>query len=110
MCHKPELTAQRSDNYSTNVNIKTTLKAILLNKVVVGKVCKMTCDNGQLTAPPVGYNSVGFSFFTLVSILHSLTSACHIQVLAEGGSFDRDELVVYTNDAIRPSYLVMYDA
>jgi hypothetical protein len=33
------------------------------------------------------------------------------KVLAEkGGSLNYDELVVYTNDAIRPSFLVMYDA
>ena len=51
-----------------------------------------------------------WGFLTFVPLLHSLTRACHTQVLAEGGSFERDELVVYTNDAIRPSYLVMYDA
>ena len=34
-----------------------------------------------------------------------------LQVLAEkGGSLNYDELVVYRNDAIRPSFLVMYDA
>jgi len=33
-----------------------------------------------------------------------------IQVLGEvGGRLNYDELVVYSNDAIRPSYLVMYD-
>jgi len=32
------------------------------------------------------------------------------QVLAEAGArLNYDELVVYNNDAIRPSYLVMYD-
>jgi len=32
------------------------------------------------------------------------------QVLAEvGAGLNYDELVVYDNDAIRPSYLVMYD-
>lgn len=32
------------------------------------------------------------------------------QVLAEAGAHLKyDELVVYDNDAIRPSYLVMYD-
>ena len=32
------------------------------------------------------------------------------QVLAEvGAGLNYDELVVYNNDAIRPSYLVMYD-
>jgi len=31
-------------------------------------------------------------------------------VLAEvGGSLNYDELIVYTNDAVRPSYLVMYE-
>lgn len=33
------------------------------------------------------------------------------QVLAEvarGGSVNYDELIVYRNDAVRPSYLVMY--
>ena len=35
------------------------------------------------------------------------------QVLAEvvtGGSLNYDELVCYTENAVRPSYLVMYDA
>ena len=32
------------------------------------------------------------------------------QILAEvGARLNYDELVVYDNDAIRPSYLVMYD-
>ena len=32
------------------------------------------------------------------------------QILGEvGDSLNYDELVVYNNDAIRPSYLVMYD-
>ncbi|KAH8112677.1 hypothetical protein DFH11DRAFT_1784149, partial [Phellopilus nigrolimitatus] len=80
-------TSSKSDDYSDNMN-KSPLKAILLNKVVVGKGCKMTQDNTTLTAPPTGYDSV----------------------LAEkGGSLNHDELVVYTNDAIRPSFLVMYD-
>ncbi|KAF9260059.1 ADP-ribosylation [Marasmius fiardii PR-910] len=81
-------TSSKSNDYSHNV-CKSNLKAILLNKVVVGKGCKMTHDSTSLTAPPSGYDSV----------------------LAEkGGSLNYDELVVYTNDAIRPSYLVMYEA
>lgn len=47
----------RSDDYSSNTNTSS-LKAILLNKVVVGKGCKMTHDNTTLTAPPAGYDSV----------------------------------------------------
>ncbi|KAJ3720500.1 hypothetical protein FB446DRAFT_323999 [Lentinula raphanica] len=81
-------TSSKSNDYSTN-ECRSPLKAILLNKVVVGKGCKLTQDNVSLTAPPLGYDSV----------------------LAEkGGSLNYDELVVYTNDAIRPSFLVMYEA
>ncbi|EAU83112.2 hypothetical protein CC1G_11638 [Coprinopsis cinerea okayama7 len=80
-------TSSKSNDYSHN-DCKSSLKAILLNKVVVGKGCKMLQDSTSLTAPPTGFDSV----------------------LAEkGGSLNYDELVVYTNDAIRPSYLVMYD-
>ncbi|KAF9556030.1 ADP-ribosylation [Agrocybe pediades] len=80
-------TSSKSNDYSSN-DCKSNLKAILLNKVVVGKGCKMIQDNTSLTAPPLGYDSV----------------------LAEkGGSLNYDELVVYSNDAIRPSFLVMYE-
>ncbi|KAK1231540.1 hypothetical protein PQX77_005332 [Marasmius sp. AFHP31] len=80
-------TSSKSNDYSHNA-CKSNMKAILLNKVVVGKGCKMTHDSTSLTSPPPGYDSV----------------------LAEkGGSLNYDELVVYTNDAIRPSYLVMYE-
>ncbi|KAJ7081840.1 hypothetical protein B0H15DRAFT_952856 [Mycena belliarum] len=80
-------TSSKSNDYSHN-DCTSSLKAILLNKVIVGKGCKLTQDNPNLTAPPPGYDSV----------------------LAEkGGSLNYDELVVYTNDAIRPSFLVMYE-
>lgn len=83
-------TSSKSNDYSTNVN-PSKLKAILLNKVVVGKGYKMTQDNTSLTAPPTGYDSV-------------------LAEVVNGGSLNYDELVCYTNDAIRPSYMVMYDA
>lgn len=83
-------TSSKSNDYSTNVN-PSMLKAILLNKVVVGKGHKMTQDNTSLTAPPTGYDSV-------------------LAEVVSGGSLNYDELVCYTNDAIRPSYMVMYDA
>nr|GAT47414.1 predicted protein [Mycena chlorophos] len=80
-------TSSKSNDYSHN-DCSSNLKAILLNKVIVGRGCKLTHDNTSLTAPPTGYDSV----------------------LAEkGGSLNYDELVVYTNDAIRPSFLVMYE-
>ncbi|KAF9533957.1 hypothetical protein CPB83DRAFT_417181 [Crepidotus variabilis] len=81
-------TSSKSNDYSHN-DCKSNLKAILLNKVVVGKGCKMLQDHTTLTTPPSGFDSV----------------------LAEkGGSLNYDELVVYNNDAIRPSFLVMYEA
>ncbi|KDR68592.1 hypothetical protein GALMADRAFT_146244 [Galerina marginata CBS 339.88] len=80
-------TSSKSNDYSHN-DCKSSLKAILLNKVIVGKGCKLLQDNTSLTAPPSGFDSV----------------------LAEkGGSLNYDELVVYNNDAIRPSFLVMYE-
>ncbi|KAF8805478.1 ADP-ribosylation, partial [Phlegmacium glaucopus] len=82
-------TSSKSDDYSYN-DCKSQLKAMLLNKVVVGKGCKLLQDNTSLTSPPAGYDSV----------------------LAEkdkGWSLNYDELVVYDNDAIRPSFLVMYE-
>ncbi|KAJ7888787.1 hypothetical protein B0H13DRAFT_2252732, partial [Mycena leptocephala] len=80
-------TSSKSNDYSNN-DCSSSFKAILLNKVIVGKGCKLTQDNVSLTAPPAGYDSV----------------------LAEkGGSLNYDELVVYTNDAIRPSFLVIYE-
>ncbi|KAF7336996.1 PARP catalytic domain-containing protein [Mycena venus] len=80
-------TSSKSNDYSHN-DCSSSFKAILLNKVIVGKGCKLTHDSVSLTAPPAGYDSV----------------------LAEkGGSLNYDELVVYTNDAIRPSFLVIYE-
>ena len=50
-------TSSKSNDYSSNVK-PSKQKAILLNKVVVGKGYKMTQDNTKLTAPPPGYDSV----------------------------------------------------
>lgn len=61
---------------------------MLLNKVIVGKGCKLHKDNETLKAPPRGFDSV---------------------LGEKGQDLNHDELVVYTNDAIRPSYLVMYE-
>ncbi|EGN91901.1 hypothetical protein SERLA73DRAFT_173256 [Serpula lacrymans var. lacrymans S7.3] len=79
-------TASKSNDY-----VKTTSqslwKALLLVKVVVGKAIKMKSDSRQLTSPPSGYDAV---------------------IGEPGGALNYDELVVYRNDAIRPSFLVMY--
>lgn len=95
---------RRSDRYSHN-DCNSNWKAMLLNRVVVGRGYKMTVDNTTMTEPPAGYDSVS---------VVAPKSFCEVlmknQVLAEvGARLNYDELVVYTNDAIRPSYLVMYD-
>jgi len=47
----------RSNGYSRN-DCTSTWKAMLLNKVVVGKGYKMITSNPALTEPPAGYDSV----------------------------------------------------
>ncbi|KAF9790497.1 hypothetical protein BJ322DRAFT_393641 [Thelephora terrestris] len=81
-------TTSKSDHFSRNVRASE-WKAMLLNKVVVGKGYRMTAGDTTMMSPPDGYDSV----------------------LAEASDsgLNYDELVVYDNDAIRPSYLVMYD-
>ncbi|THH10709.1 hypothetical protein EW145_g1159 [Phellinidium pouzarii] len=65
------------------------LHVVNVVQVVVGKGHKLTQNNTALTAPPAGYDSV----------------------LGErGGALTDDELIVYTSDAVRPSFLLMYDA
>ncbi|KDQ55824.1 hypothetical protein JAAARDRAFT_180676 [Jaapia argillacea MUCL 33604] len=81
-------TSSKANDYSSNA-IPSPRKALLLNSVVVGRGYKLTRDNPSLTKPPVGYDSV-------------------VGEPAVGGSLNYDELVVYRNDAIRPSYLVIY--
>ncbi|EIM80823.1 ADP-ribosylation [Stereum hirsutum FP-91666 SS1] len=83
-------TSSKSDAYARRAgSTPSPYKAMFLNKVVVGNGYKVKHDMPSFTAPPAGYDSV----------------------LAEvGGSLNYDELVVYTDKAIRPSYLVLYDA
>ncbi|THV01271.1 hypothetical protein K435DRAFT_827817 [Dendrothele bispora CBS 962.96] len=51
-------TSSKSNDYSRNEGCKSPLKAILLNKVVVGKGHKLTSNHETLTAPPNGCDSV----------------------------------------------------
>jgi len=79
-------TSSKSNDYSQNLG-KSPWKAVILNKVVVGRGYKMKQDNSSLVAAPNGYDSV----------------------LGEiGGSLNKDEVIIYNEDAIRPSWLVMY--
>ncbi|KAJ3279132.1 hypothetical protein HK104_001722 [Borealophlyctis nickersoniae] len=79
-------TSSKSDDYSTSQNGH--YKAMLLNRVVVGKAIKLTDDDETLTSPPAGHDSV---------------------IGQPGGNLNYDELIVYTDDAIRPAYLIVYE-
>ncbi|KAE9394007.1 ADP-ribosylation [Gymnopus androsaceus JB14] len=81
-------TSSKANDYSRNLQTSW-LKAMLLNNVVVGKGYKKFYNDEDLTEPPSGYDSV-------------------IGEPSLAGDLNYDELVVYTNDAIRPSFLVMY--
>jgi hypothetical protein len=59
------------------------LKAILLNKVVVGKGYKMTQDNTTMTAPPAGYDSVRFNDMTSVFVPDSRIGSCRERIAAQ---------------------------
>lgn len=79
----------------------------MLNKVVVGKGAKSGISSA-LKRPPPGYDSVSLS----KAFRSPCTHHCHrtsIKVIIDNGHVN-DELVVFTNDAIRPVYLLMYDA
>jgi len=81
-------TSSKSNDYSRNTS-RSSVKAVLLNKVVVGRARRYLSDKPSLRAPPNGYDSI----------------------LGEvGWRLNHDEIVVYTNDAVRPSWLVLYDA
>jgi len=62
-------------------------KAMLLNDVVMGKSIKLTQTNTTLTEPPMGYDAV---------------------IGEPGGDLNYDECIVYNNDAIRASFLIVY--
>lgn len=63
------LTPHRSNDYSQN-DCKSNLKAILLNKVVVGKGHKLTHDLTSLTAPPHGFDSVRLQILCIMIKVH----------------------------------------
>ncbi|KAI0300493.1 hypothetical protein B0F90DRAFT_1951105 [Multifurca ochricompacta] len=62
-------------------------RAMLLNDVVMGKTIKLKTTNTSLTKPPPGYDAV---------------------IGEPGGDLNYDECIVYDNDAIRASFLIIY--
>jgi hypothetical protein len=81
-------TSSKSNDYSKGPK-SSPYTAIILTRVVVGRGQKITQDSTTLTGPAQGYDSV-------------------LGEVGAGGNLNYDELVVYRDDAVRPSYLVLY--
>jgi hypothetical protein len=107
-CRPAQLVYRANDYSSNDKNIDTPWVALLLSKVSTGNEWVIRQDNTALTAPPQGYDSVSVSGMHVVpdKVVSCLDSS---QVIEEvKGRLNYDELVVYTYDAIRPTWLVMF--
>ncbi|CAG8478798.1 28710_t:CDS:10 [Dentiscutata erythropus] len=85
-------TSSKSDDYNTaslTVLNNISYKVMLLNKVVVGKGYSLTNDNGKLSSPPTGYDSI-------------------LGEPSANGSLNYDEIVVFKDEASIPQYLIVY--
>ncbi|KAH9967395.1 hypothetical protein BC827DRAFT_588739 [Russula dissimulans] len=78
-------TSSKANDYSAGSASPN--KAMLINDVVVGRAIKLTITDTSLTQAPSGFDAV---------------------IGEPGGDLNYDECVVYNNDAIRPSFLVIY--
>ena len=63
------ISPRRSNDYSYNSGITSDWKALLLNKVVVGKGKKLTRDDTTITQPPAGFDSVSVLYRFLARVL-----------------------------------------
>ncbi|KZT01540.1 ADP-ribosylation [Laetiporus sulphureus 93-53] len=80
--------SSKADDYVQNVSKNARTRALLLSRVITGRPKELEGNAVNLTAPPVGYNSV---------------------IGVPGNDLNYEETVVYTNEAIRPSYIFVYD-
>lgn len=79
---------------------------MLLNNVLAGSEYVTVYSATHLKGPPQGYDSVCISLSRATPTLTRLGK----QVYGKPGNhLNYDELVVYTDRAIRPAYLVMYE-
>lgn len=76
-----------ADDYVSNLSKDAVWRVLLLNRVAVGRSKQLRINAVNLTGPLPGYDSV---------------------VGVPGADLNYEETVVYANNAIRPSYLVVY--
>ncbi|KAG1743479.1 ADP-ribosylation [Suillus lakei] len=76
-----------ADDYSCNLSQDACLRTLLVNRVVVGRPYKRYRNAPDLVKPPDGFDSVTGEI---------------------GWDLNHEETVCYTNDAVRPAYLIVY--
>jgi len=79
--------SSKADDYSFSTAKNSHFRVMLVNRVVVGKPCKLRLNATNLTEPPCGHHSI---------------------IGEPGRDLNYPETVVYDNDAIRPAFLVVY--
>jgi hypothetical protein len=93
-----------ADDYSSNGSADAVFRVLLVSRVVVGKALKRRVNASDLTELPCGYHSVREDICE-----HGDIDSTILQLIGEPGEdLNFQEHVVYTNDAIRPAYLVVY--
>jgi len=81
---------------------------MLLNNVLAGFEYTTQFSEPHLKGPPSGFDSVCTPFLWY-GIPQALTRLCEQVYGKPGKDLNYDELVVYTDHAIRPTYLLMYE-
>ena len=76
-----------ADDYAKNLSRNAKHHVLLLNRVALGRTFPSQRNAQHLTSPPPGYHSV---------------------LGVPGVHLNYEETVVYSNDAIRPGYLLVY--
>ena len=83
---------------------------MLLNNVLAGLEYTTLLNEPNLKGPPQGYDSVcTLKLLFLMGQPEGLTGFRKQVYGKPGRDLNFDELVVYTDHAIRPAYLVMYE-
>ncbi|KAG1743470.1 ADP-ribosylation [Suillus lakei] len=79
--------SSKADDYSCNLSRDARLHTMLVNRVVVGRSHNQHGNASHLVKPPDGFDSVTGK---------------------TGKNLNFEETVCYTNDAVRPAYLIVY--
>lgn len=79
--------SSKADDYSCNLSQDACLRTLLVNRVVVGRPYRRYRNAPDLVKPPDGFDSITGEI---------------------GWDLNHEETVCYTNDAVRPAYLIVY--